>query len=194
MKRGTGRISKREVLKRGRELVKRCGEGVTLAVFRRESGVPQAVVYDLFGSWCELRKALGLGRRAERKRVVSGEGLQARLRELVGTHGEGLTFARFCQLSGYSSQVVVSRFGNWRGLRESIGMSGRVVLGAILSDEELLCDMARVYLKWKRIPGIKSYRRMGGRIAPETIRGRFGGWGQAKRTFREWARRISAEE
>lgn len=152
-----------------------------------------AVVYDLFGSWCELRNALGLKRQVERKRVVNAEGLQARLRELVNEYGEGLTFARFCQLSGYSSQVVVSRFGNWRGLRESIGLSGRVVPGVILGDEELLCDMARVYLRWNRIPGIKSYRRMGGRIAPETIRGRFGGWGQAKRVFREWVKRKCSD-
>lgn len=62
------RVSRQKVLERAEELAREYGESLTLTAFRREMGLSQHVVFDLFGDWKNLRMAVGLTPEAPRAR------------------------------------------------------------------------------------------------------------------------------
>lgn len=178
-----------EVLELAVELAAEYGESLTLTAFRRETGLSQHVIFDLFGNWCELRVAVGLSREAPRSRnKVSKEMILNRMRELAADYGEELTEHIFLAQTRWSSRLIQSRFGNWGNLREEVGLTRRAKLRKNYSNHEILEDLYRVYRKRKKPPAVNQHRAYGGMVSPQTIKERFGSWRQVKLLFEMYRR------
>ncbi|MFG0332601.1 MAG: homing endonuclease associated repeat-containing protein [Maioricimonas sp. JB049] len=173
-------VSRQWVLRLARELAAEYGESLTLTAFRRETGLSQHAIFDLFGSWKKLRLAVGLSPEAPRARNrVTNDLILERMRELAAEHGERLTERAFVQATGYSARLIRDRFGSWSDLRLAVGLSPRAKVQQHYTTEELLEDLYRVYSRTRSRPLYHKHRVRGGRISPTTIQQRFGSWTNA---------------
>ncbi len=188
-------VSRESVLEKAVELAAVYGESLTLTAFRRETGLSQHVIFDLFGNWCELRIAVGLTPEAPRARnKISREKILKLAREQAALHEEALTEQMFLQATGLSGRMIADRFGSWGALRELVGLKSRAVVSPIYQDEDLLMDMYRVYRKCREAPAFHRHRFRGGKISPHTISTRFGSWYGAKCFFKQFLRDHGHDE
>ena len=72
---------------------------------------------------------------------LSNEDIQERFRAAVAQHGEQVTLARFCQITGFASTFIVRRFGSWGQLRQSIGLAERAAIRDRYTDREIFDDI-----------------------------------------------------
>lgn len=183
------RVTREEVLNQARELAESYGESLTLTAFRRETGLSQQAIYDLFGNWKNLRIAVGLTPEAPRARnKISKDSILELMQKQVEEHGELLTEFLFLKATGLSSRMIADRFGSWGNLRAAFGLKRRAKIQRYYSDEELLEDLYRVYRWCRGRPVFAKHRVRGGQIAPATIQFRFGSWSWACRRFLEYLR------
>ncbi|MEW4530432.1 hypothetical protein [Maioricimonas sp. JC845] len=182
-------MSRKRVRRLAEVLAAEYGESLTLTAFRRETGLSQHAIFDLFGSWKNLRRAVGLSPEAPRARNrVTREEILERMRELAAEHGERLTEHTFVQATGYSARLIRDRFGSWGDLRVAAGLSPRAKVQQHYTTEELLEDLYRVYARTRSRPLYHKHRVRGGRISPTTIQQRFGSWKSACEALKGYLR------
>lgn len=170
-------ISREDLLAAARELAQTYGESLTLIGLCRTANVSRKRVIDLFGSWGQLRGELGLTPNGQHSPfTLSDDKIRDKLRAIVAEHGENVSLARFCDLTGYNPSLLYRRFGSWSALRRSIGISNRSQVPKQYSDREIFDDIFQVVCRIRRKPTFNSYKRDGGRISPQTMYLRFGSW------------------
>ncbi len=163
-------MSRDDVLQMARELKEDYGEGLTLTAFRRETGLSQHLIFDLFGNWQELRVMIGLTPMAPRARKkFTNAQLVRHLRRLVNVHGPNITQWEFCKIVGTSHAEIGRRFGSWGNLRVEAGLSRRMKRPPLYSDREMLDDLLQVYLRVGFLPPLNSHKFYGGKISAAAI-------------------------
>ena len=179
--------TREKLLALARDLAKTYGESLTLTAFRRETGLSQHLIFDLCGSWCQLRTDIGLTPEAPRARnKLSTEKIRDQLRAAIEQHGTNLSETRFCQLTGLSGAMLSRRFGSWGQLRESIGLAPRAVITQRYTDQQLMDDLFNVIAICRIFPPYHQYKRLGGKISAITLRDRFGSWPLTKDAFEDY--------
>lgn len=169
-------VTRKDVLETARRLAGDYGESLTLTAFRRETGLSQWAIFDLFGSWKELRVAVGLTPEAPRRRnKITREGILELARRLAAQHGELLTEWLFLQETGLSGRVVRDRFGSWGAVREAVGLKKRARPRPRYTEEELLEDLWRAW-RYNGTPRYHKHRWNGGQISPCTFIAKWGRW------------------
>ena len=104
------KYTREKLLHLARKLATEYGESLTLTAFRRETGLSQHLIFDLCGSWSELRTEIGLTPEAPRGRnKLPAEMIQNKLRQAISEHGPNLSETRFCQLTGLSAGIITRR-------------------------------------------------------------------------------------
>jgi len=167
------------------------GESLTLTAFRRETGLSQHLIFDLCGSWTQLRIDIGLTPHAPRARPKYNiEQLKDMLRTAVDEHGPNLSEARFCRFTGISPSMITRRCGSWSQLRESIGLAPRATVGEHYTDTQLMEDLFQVICRCRCFPPYHQYKRLGGKIAAETIRDRYGSWPLTQNAFENYLAKL----
>ncbi|QDT31477.1 hypothetical protein [Thalassoglobus polymorphus] len=181
------KVSRGEVLDLAEKLAEDYGESLTLTAFRRETGLSQHVIFDLFGNWKNLRTEVGLTPEAPRARnKISKNQILKLMTEQVAEHGENLTEVQFLHATGLSGRMIMDRFGSWGDLRESVGLSRRARLKTRYSEQDLYDDLYRVYRIFRERPNYNKHRYRGGLISPGTICHRFTSWEWACLRFRDY--------
>ncbi len=172
-------------------LVRVYGESLSLTAFRRETGLSQHLIFDLCGSWTQLRIDIGLTPEAPRARPkLNIDQIKQALRTAVDEHGPNLSEARFCRLTGISPGMIARRCGSWSQLRQSIGLSPRATMGQQYTDLQVMEDLFQVICRCRRFPPFHQYKRLGGKIAAETIRDRYGSWPLTQNAFENYLTQI----
>ncbi len=170
-------VAREKLLSLTRELVEVHGETLTLTVVRQKSGLSRERINKLCGSWCELRAMAGLMPNGPHARhTLANEEIRESLRAAVVQHGDNLTLARFCQLTGFASTFLARRFGSWGQLRQSMGLEERAAIRDRYTDREIFDDIQQVVSRIHRVPTFHGYKREGGRISSQTMKNRFGTW------------------
>jgi len=181
-------LSRREVVARGRELAEEHGESLNLMQFNRLTGWSPHLIYDLFGSWQQLRVAVGLKPKTPMSiSIIPNSRLIELAQELADKHGERLTAWLFYKETGLSSQMVRGRFGSWGALREAVGLRARAQIQQRYTDAELLDDLLNVANRFGHVPRVNSHKRYRGKFHPCTIQRRFGSWSAAWWTAQEYS-------
>ncbi|MBT5020196.1 MAG: hypothetical protein HON04_15800 [Planctomicrobium sp.] len=181
------KVSRDEVLGLAEELAAEYGESLTLTAFRRETGLSQHVIFDLFGNWKNLRTEVGLTPESPRARnMISKDQILKLMKEQVAEHGERLTENMFLRATGLSGRMVADRFGSWGNLREAMGLKCRAVIRPHYTDEDIYFDLYRVFRQFREDPIYHRHRYRGGKISPFTISYRFGCWRGAKLYFAQF--------
>lgn len=184
------RFTREQLLSLARDIAQTYGESLTLTAFRRETGLSQHLIFDLCGSWCELRTAIGLTPEASRSRSqITNAAILEKLHSAIAEHGENLSESRFCQLTGLSGTLLSRRFGTWGQLRQLVGLSPRARIEPHYSDEQIFQDIFQVIERIRRRPTYGKYAFHGGRISAQTIRARFGSWHDALFAFQRYLER-----
>ena len=179
--------TREKLLALARDLANTYGESLTLTAFRRETGLSQSLIFDLCGSWCQLRTDIGLTPEAPRARnKLSTQKIQDQLRDAIALHGPNLSQSRFCQLTGLSEATTARRFGSWGQLRESIGLAPRAVIKQLYTDQQLMDDLFNVIATCRIFPPYHQYKRLGGQFAAITLRDRYGSWPLTKDAFEDY--------
>lgn len=172
--RGLRTMSRDDVLQMALELKEDYGEGLTLTAFRRETGLSQHLIFDLFGNWRELRMMIGLTPMAPRSRKkFTNAQLVEHLKRLAGERGPNITQWEFCHAVGTSHAEIGRRFGSWGNLRVEAGLPRRIRRPSQFTDEQMLDDLLQVYLRVGFLPPLNSYKFYGGKISSASIRARF---------------------
>ncbi|SFJ69438.1 homing endonuclease associated repeat-containing protein [Planctomicrobium piriforme] len=185
--------SRSEMLAVATSLAAEYGESLTLTAFRRETGYSQWEIFDLFGSWKQLRIAVGLTPMAPRVRNrVNEQHILDLGRQLVEELGEALTERTFQKRTGLSGRLIADRFGSWGELRQQLGLTPRAKIQKTYTEAEMIEDLYRVYRITRRKPRYHQHRHYGGRISPNTIQQYFGSWRYACECLK--ARLIKEEE
>lgn len=185
------RYTREKLLSLARDLAKTYGESLTLTAFRRETGLSQHLIFDLCGTWCELRTAIGLTPEAPRARnKLSSDAILEKLKTAVAQHGDNLSETRFCQLSGLSGTMISRRFGSWGQLRQLIGLPPRAKISCRYTDQQIFDDLHQVICRIHRCPTYPRYKRDGGLISAQTIRDRFGTWEDALEAYNRHIDRL----
>ena len=189
-------VTREQLLDFVRDLARRDGEALSLATVRGETGLLRERILNLCGSWSELREAVGLRPYGPHHRErLTNEAIQDQLRAAVAEHGENITLVRFCCLTGYTAVFLNRRFGSWRKLRESVGLSRRAKMPEHYTDQEIFDDMLEVVKLIRRVPTRNSYKLDGGQISSQTIADRFGGWQKAIYAYEdEMERRLNSKQ
>ena len=188
-------FTREQLLSLARDIAQTYGESLTLTAFRRETGLSQHLIFDLCGSWCELRTAIGLTPEASRSRSkITNAAILEKLRSAIAEHGENLSETRFCQLTGFSGTMLSRRFGTWGQLRQLVGLSARARIEPQYSDEQIFQDICQVVERIRRRPTYGRYNFSGGRISAQTIRARFGTWRDALKAFESYLERYLSEQ
>jgi hypothetical protein len=184
-------VSRREVLAQACELAGEYGESLTLTAFRRETGLSQWAIFDLFGNWKNLRVAAGLTPEAPRvKNRITKERILELARPLAEEHGERLTEWLFLQETQLSGRMVANRFGSWGALRQALGLSRRAKVRRGHSQDELLDDLYQVWRRLGERPKYHQHRWRGGKFHASTIREAFGSWEVVLAAYAAHCRRI----
>ncbi len=183
--------TREKLLNTARMLASVYGESLTLTAFRRETGLSQHLIFDLCGSWTQVRIDIGLTPQAPRAHPKFNiEQLKEMLRKAVDEHGPNLSEARFCRLTGISPSMITRRCGTWGQLRESIGISSRASMGLQYTDLQVMEDLFQVICRCRRFPPFHQYKRLGGKIAAETIRDRYGSWPLTQNAFENYLTQV----
>ena len=181
------KFTREKLLTLARQLAIEYGESLTLTAFRRETGLSQHLIFDLCGSWCQLRTDIGLTPEAPRGRnKLTPQKIQDQLRSAVEQHGPNLSETRFCQLTGLSGAMIARRFGSWGQLRESIGLVPRAAIIQRYTDLQLMEDLFNVICVCRMFPPYHQYKRLGGKISAMTIRDRYGSWPLTRDAFERY--------
>lgn len=169
-----------ELLPLARELAQNHGESLTLTAVQRNIGISRARLLKLCGSWSQLRTDIGLSPDGPHARnQLSNESIQDKLRAAIALHGENITQALFCQLTGFSTNLISKRWSSWAQLRQSLGLAPRAKMDNHYTDQEIFDDLQQVITRIHRRPTFVSYKLDGGTISSQTIRNRFGSWQKA---------------
>jgi hypothetical protein len=183
-------VSRREVLRMAGALAREYGESLTLTAFRRETGLSQWVIFDLFGNWKNLRVAAGLTPEAPRTRNrITREAILELARDQARIHGERLTELKFLAATGLSGRIVADRFGSWGELRTAAGLKPRAKVQRRYTEEEVLADLYRAWRHRGR-PRYHQHQWNGGKIHPATIRERFGRWEVVVAAYEAYCRKL----
>lgn len=178
------RYTRDKLLSLARDLAKTYGESLTLTAFRRETGLSQHLIFDLCGTWCELRTAIGLTPEAPRARnKISNEAILEKLKSAIAEHGENLSETRFCELTKLSGTMLSRRFGTWGQLRQQVGLSPRAKIEQRYTDDQIFQDIFDVVARIHSKPSFRKYTLNGGKISAQTVRDRFGTWEDAMEAF-----------
>lgn len=170
-------FTRRSLLALGRRLVKVHGDSLTLIQLCRDAKLSRNQVIKLGGSWAALRLELGLTKAGWHSQDdLPDDEIRDMLRVAVAEHGENVSLARFCDLTGYNPSLLYRRFGSWSALRRSIGIFQRSQVPKQYSDQEILDDIFQVVCRIRRKPTFNSFKRDGGRISPQTMCLWFGSW------------------
>lgn len=108
-----------EVLEAMQQSVETEGASLSQATFCQRTGISPGPIKRIFGSWGELRRAVGLDPQTpttSRPRFTHDE-LIAQLKQTVAQNGD-VTLFQFCQTLGASRQVIY-RHSSWTDLREA---------------------------------------------------------------------------
>ena len=169
-----------ELLPLVRELAQNHGESLTLTAVQRNIGISRSRLLKLCSSWSQLRSDIGLSPDGPHARnQLSNESIRDKLRAAITQHGENITQAQFCQLTGFSSNLIEKRLGSWAQLRQSLGLAPRAKMDNHYTDQEIFDDIQQVVTGIHRRPTFVSYKLDGGTISSQTIRNRFGSWQKA---------------
>jgi hypothetical protein len=189
------RFTREQLLSLARDIAQTYGESLTLTAFRRETGLSQHLIFDLCGSWCELRTAIGLTPEASRSRSkITNAAILEQLRSAIAEHGENLSESRFCQLTGLSGTMLARRFGTWGQLRQLVGLSARARIEPHYTDEQIFQDIFQVVERNCRRPTYGRYNFHGGQISAQTIRAHFGTWRDALKAFESYLECYLSEQ
>lgn len=174
-----------------RRVVERCGDGIRMFDFVRETGISQTIVEKRFGGWMKLRVAAGLRGRGDGRRKMSAELLVWDLRRFADEVGPQITLSEFCRLARISQTPVIQYFGNWSNLRRAAGLPRRDYKRPFISDEELLWELHRMIRELHRIPLARDFREHC-RYSYDTYLVRFGRKKDLKLRLRMYLDRIAA--
>jgi hypothetical protein len=184
-------MSRDEVLQMARRLAADYGESLTLTAFRRETGISQWAIFDLFGNWKNLRIAVGLTPEAPRGRNRIGESQILELaREYAAKYGERLTERMFLKGTGLSARMIGDRFGSWGELRTAVGLKRRAKMQRGYTETQLLQDLYRTWRPLGTVPRFQQHRRNGGKISASTIQIWFGSWRVAVAAYNAHCRQL----
>lgn len=184
--------TREQLLASAENLVKEHGENLTFLTYIRHTGYPERRIYEIFGCWANLRMAIGLPPHAHSgRKKISTEQILADARKLALQHGDCLTAKLFCSLTGCTLNIIYSRFGGWGELRRQVGLSPRAVKKPVISREEIIEDLLRVYRVTGSRPSYTSHVARGGRISVHTIRYYFGSWIEALLELKKHLRQIT---
>lgn len=173
-------VHREDVLNAARQLAETYGDSLTLTAFRRETSLSQWAIFDLFGSWRNLRMAVGLTPESPRVRNrITRDCILKLFQQSLEKHGPNLTENRFLRETGLSGRLIADRFGSWAELRATSGLSPRAKTALQYTDDQLIDDLYRVYERRLQRPRYHSHRRHGGKISAATIQTRFGSWKHA---------------
>ena len=168
------------------------GDGLTLHVFRRETGVGTTTIQTRFGGWLELREAAGLPRKKsglQRARVHTFESLQTLLREQVRQVGPHLTEIEFCHRAQVSSTTIQRYCGSWQKLREAVGLKARPRRRREWSETDLLFELHRVAQKVAALPTVADLVRES-RISVPVFYSRFGSLARLRQKYAGFVVRL----
>ncbi len=128
-----------ELLPLARELAQQHGEALTLTAVQRHIRISRARLLKLCGSWSQLRSAIGLLPDGPHARdPLSNEMIRDKLRAAIAQCGANIKRAEFCQMTGYSPNLISKRWGSWAQLRQSLGLAPHAKMENHYTDQEII--------------------------------------------------------
>lgn len=141
-----------------------------------------------FGSWTKVLAVCGLEQvkpRSEMKKVDPENIISDVKRIAAQLNTCTVTSNQYKALGAYALPTVIEKFGSWKNLLKSAGLS---VTGFIAkySDIEVFTEIERIWTALGRQPTTTDLRRGVSRISFEALSRRFGGWRNTLVAFLEY--------